>query len=518
MSEPVSVNYPDELADLMVGMVKIAEAEQGYTDAHNYFTGEVDEFFASAKLAARVAKTGSKFRVNVARKPVTSVTDRLEISAFTLEPQNDTVARVLATTVIEDNELALEFPEWLERLGELGDVYGFVWPGDDPGTVDIHFSGPRSCRAIYDKENPRKIAYVIKHWTEGTGARRLHRVNLYYFGNIEGEPGRVEKWATIENVNGTAAEHWKPWQGKDGTDEAVVENPYGQIVWHFRTGRPYGRPLHKEAYGPQDAINKLLVSLMNTVDFHLIPQRAALSEGDVAADDDDFSEFATEEDALSENLLRDPTDESSLRSGPGELWMLKNVKSLVQLPAADPKNFLDPAEFFMRMMAQVTDMPLHLFDPGGDQPSGDSRRQAEGSLTKKVGLIRASVERTAGGLLGKALEIIGYAGFRVLIEWAPAQQVDDAEGWQTAATKIENGVPVGQVLQEMGYEKPQVEEWLSGNAEQDLRRRVMLLAELAKASRDLGTAVSLGVLDEATVQATFAMLTAGTEGEPAPAE
>lgn len=510
------LNYPDELADLMVGMREIAKAETGYVEAHNYFTGDVPEYFASEKLAARVAKTGSKFRINVARKSVTAVTDRLEISSVVVAGtgdgrSNEALTRTLQQDVWDANELGLEFPEWLERLGELGDVYGFVWPGDEPGTVDIHFSGPRSCRAVYDAENPRRIKYVIKAWTEGAGARRFHRANLYYFGTKD-ESGRVEKWATIENVSGVEPEHWRPWTGKDGEDEAVVDNPYGQIVWHFRTGRPYGRPLHREAYGPQDAINKLVVSLMNAVDFHLLPQRAALSEGDIESDDDDFDDFATEEDAAADAVLPDPDRrDSRLKSGPGELWLLRNVKALVQLPPADPGNFLNPAEFFMRMMAQVTDQPLHLFDPGGDQPSGDSRRQAENTLTKKVGRVREAVELTAGGLLGKALEILGHPNVKVQVRWSPAAQVDDREGWQTAAAKIEAGVPVAQVLQEMGYESEQVAGWLENNNEQDLRRRIELLGKLATAARDLGTAASLGVLDPALVQEIVQQITGPAE-------
>lgn len=533
MTEPAALDrYPADLEDLIVGLAELEEARADYDDAHDYMTGDVPEYFASAKLARRVQATGTSFRVNVARKAVTSVTDRLEITNVIVLPTDEDeegdpseAAQTLAhrlTTVLQKevwdrNELALEAPDWHERIGEFGDGYAFVWPSDDwdgtgtPAEIDIHFSGPRSTRAIYDQENPRKIAYVIKHWTVGARAKKRHRVNLYYFGP-EGAPdeGRIEKWISEETTEGRNPENWLHYNAPDDPDSWRVPNPFGQIVWHFRTARPYGRPLHKEAYGPQDAINKLLVSLMNTVDFHLIPQRAALTEEAEVDDDDegDFDDFSDSEDADGlEDPAKRPDGDGKLKTGPGELWILKNVKSLVQLAPADPMNFLKPAEFFMRMMAQVTDQPLHLFDPGGDQPSGDSRRQAEGTLTKKVGRIRELLEATYKGLLAKAMEMLGYADVLIDVRWNPAQQVDDSEGWTTAAAKIEAGVPVGQVLQEMGYESEVVATWLADSDEQDLKRRVALLAAIATLAKDLGAAVSLGVISQEAVDKLLGDLT-----------
>lgn len=513
---------PDELIDLFVGLQSLQQAEDGYQKAHNYFTGAVPEFFASAKLARRVEKTGTSFRVNIAKKAVTNLTNRMEIGALTCisgsgtsqraAKANARLTRILHEQIVKPNELTLEIPDWLERTGEYGDGYVFVWPGEEwdgqgtPTTVDIHFNRPTTTRAIYDPENPRRIAYVIKSWEAGAGRRKRTRVNLYYFGRSvageEIEPGRVEKWVTKEGTDGKNPEQWEQWTGADGESDPVVPNPFGQIIYHLRTGRPYGVPLHREAYGAQDAINKLIVSLMTTVDFHLIPQRAALTDGDTDDEDDDFDDFGDDDEETPSDARRPgESGMSKLRTGPGELWILKNTKSLVQLPAADPRNFLDPTEFFMRMMAQVTDQPLHMFDPGGDQPSGDSRRQAEGSATTKVDRLIEGFEATISGVLTKAMHILGYTEVtEVHVEWNPTQTVDDSEGWTTAQAKIDAGVPVGQVLQEMGYEAEQVEAWLTGNDEQDLTRRVKLLAELAKAVRDLGTGVGMGVLPPELVQ------------------
>jgi len=517
--EPTVGNYPDELADLMVGLAKLRDAEHDYQQAHDYFTGNVPEFFASAKLARRIEKTGTSFRVNVAKKAVTAVTDRMEIGSVVAIGANgkgqDRLTKALMEQVWNPNELTLEAPDWHERAGEFGDGYLFVWPTELAGEsdqalgVDLFFSSPIGTRAVYDPENPRRIRFVIKTWDEGAGERKVTRVNLYYFGAVddpdEGKRGRIEKWVTLEGTNGTEAEHWTEYQ-VDG-EPWPLPNPYGQVVWHFRTARPYGVPLHREAYGSQDAINKLIVSLMNTVDFHLLPQRAALMDGEADEDDDDFDDFTADEDetltdeqkkALSGGL-------SKMKSGPGELWLLKNTRALVQMDAADPDNFLKPTEFFMRMMAQVNDMPLHFFDPGGDQPSGDSRRQAEGTLTNKVDRLEDAFEPVWSGALTKAMHMLGFTNVvRVDVRWTPAETVDDADGWTTAKAKIDAGVPVQQVLIEAGYEPEQVAGWLTNNDEQDLRRRVALLGELAKAVRDMGTGVGMGVIPPELVQQVMA--------------
>ena len=500
------LNYPDELRDLMVGLRKLSDLQPHYREAHDYFTGNVPEYFASAKLARRVEKTGTSFRVNVAKKAVTNITRRMEIGGVTALGRNGKPSVRLTQALQQmwdDNQLTLEAPSWHERCGEYGDVYAFVWPSEvngagTPTGVDIFFSTPLQTLAVYDPENPRRISYVIKSWEEGAGARKRSRANLYYFGDPddpdESRRGRIEKWVTDEGTDGQIPEHWRPHEVEG--EEWPLRNPYGQVVWHFRTDLPFGTPLHKESYGAQDAINKLIVSLMSTVDFHLIPQRAALTDGDTDDDDDDFDDFGDDDEETATDARRaGESGMSNLKTGPGELWILKNTKALVSLPTADPNNFLDPAEFFMRMMAQVTDQPLHMFDPGGDQPSGDSRRQAEGSVTKKVDRLEDLFEASWSGLLTTGMRMLGYGQVsRVDVRWTPSEIVDDAEGWTTAKAKIDAGVPVAQVLIEMGYESDQVQAWLTGNDEQDLRRRVALLAELAKAVRDLGTGVGMGVL------------------------
>src|SRR4051812_12727529 len=103
-------------------MRELADAEGDYLKAHNYMTGDVPEFFASRRIARRIEKTGTSFRINVAKTAVEAVSDRLEIAAVTV-PDNETLSRILQTQVIDANEMMLEMPLVHDRACEYGDAY-----------------------------------------------------------------------------------------------------------------------------------------------------------------------------------------------------------------------------------------------------------------------------------------------------------------------------------------------------------------------------------------------------------
>jgi hypothetical protein len=523
---PLALTDDTSQRDIVAGLEELAEAEPEYRKAKDYFDGTTPEFFASARIRRKLAAQGSRFRVNLAKKAVTNVLNRMEIAAVTV-PDNAQATKRLQTEVWDRNELGLEMPVILERACSMGDEYVFLAEGDDGG-VEIERSGALSTRIIYDPERPRHPKYGIKTWEVGPKAdtsKRRTRVNLYYPEDRDtGEPARIERWITRDGMKGVKPEEWEPYQIEtvgDGESEIVVpwtEDLDRFPIYHFRTSRPYGHALHRDAYGAQDALNKLIVTHMSTIDHAGFPIRYALAEGGSSEGDDDSDDFGTLDDPLETGITDEDgrrTDETSkLKSGPGEFWWLAGAKGAGQFDPADPKTFLEPEEFFIRLMAQATDMPLHFFDPGGDQPSGDSRRTAEGTLTKKVDYLELSFETTLSRLLTDALAILGIKVSRVDVRWTPSQTTDDLEGWQTAKAKIDAGVPVAQALMEAGYDRDTVTEWMSNSDEQDLRRRISLLGDLAKAMRDLGTGVGMGVVPAELVQSVLAGFIPAADDQP----
>lgn len=510
----------DPRTRILTGVAELDEAEPDYRKAHRYAKGNVEEFFASPRLRNALRKSGTTFKLNLSKKAITSVTDRLELAALSVPGAGNEAAERFLRQVWDDNEMPLELPVAMRKTCEYGDGYFFLWMDESAGTgsgVSIDYSSPLTTRAIYDEEQPRRIDYVIKRWYIDADRKdrdkRRQRVNLYFFGSDGSEAnnteGRIEKWITLEGTNGSDAVHWQEYTEDD--EPWPLANPFGPIVFHLRTDRPYGVPLHIDTYGAQDAVNKLTIVWMNTIDHHGAPQRAALLEGETegGSADDDFDDFVpdgAEAAAAGFDPDRPKVDSptANLETGPGSLWLLKNVKSVTQFSPAESDAFLKPADFFVRMMAVTSDTPLHLYDPSGDQPSGESRRSADGTLTKKVDWLILSFASTLSAMCRQILKMGDYTVPRVDVRFTPPEQVDDLDFWQTAKAKIDAGVSVRQVLLEGGYTDTQVTEWLKSTDEENLTQKIAMMAQIATMLRDLGTASQLGFLTPEQVNAIIA--------------
>ncbi|WUH94572.1 phage portal protein [Streptomyces sp. NBC_00433] len=491
----------DARADLMCGIEELAESRHGYDKAAAYFDGTVQEVFSSVRLRRALAANDVDFRINFAKTPVTAVANRLKITAVT--SPDDAQNKALAD-LWKANQLNIEAPDLHTKTCELGDGYLFVLPiqddNDNVTGIEMYYNSPVTVRAIYREDRPREIDFVIKRWTE----RGCLRAEVLY-------DDHTERWTTERNSKGDQPRDWNPWPADDEDEESWTiphswdfpQNP----AFHFRTARPYGTPEHYAAYGSQNAITKLTTTHMGNVDYTGAPQRYALTEtkdtdtGDLDPGDWDDEDFPENANATGPTDQGDP---SSLKSGPGELWLLRGFKAVGEFKPADPKAFLDPADWYIRALAHVTDTPAHLFDITGDAPSGESLRRKEAPLVDKVKERQKLFGATWTAAFTFALRLLGFDDPVVDVRWAPAATVDDLQGWQVVAAKIAAGVPVIQALMEAGYRQEQVEAWLSESDEAELGRRVQIIATFATAAQSLGTAVTLGALTEEQVTGILA--------------
>lgn len=490
------------MSDLMTGLAALDEAADRYDDAACYYSGDVPEVFANDALAYKLARTGKRYRFNFAKTPVNAVADRLEIAAVSV-PGDEPATALLQRDVWDANQLTLEAPDATRKACMYGDGYLTVWGGDQDATVDVWFNSPATMRVIYDPENPRRKAYAVKRWKQNDG--RL-RATLYY-------ADRIERYITRVGTPGSDLADWDEYTDAAG-DVWPIPNPHGEVpVFHLRTASPYGVPVHKDAYGPQDALNKLMVTMMATTDYAGFPLRYALTEPDAKIDGDAAVDPVWDDDTEAGETDR---GKINLPVGPGQVWLASGLKGVGQLEPADPKHFLDPAAFVIRAMAQTTTTPLHYFDPSGDVPSGESLRTADAPLVKRTRDLQMRFGAAYSEALAFALKVLGRPGLKVDVRWAPATSSDDQDAWTTARLKVDAGVPVRQVLLEAGYTAEQVDEWIATNGEDNLRQRVGVLVELGKAVQTLGAGISLGAVSAESVQAAVnAILEPATTGEPA---
>jgi hypothetical protein len=501
--------------DLLAGVEALGENDPGYSKAHAYYTGDVGEVFASAKLRRAMRTSGMAFRFNFAQIPVNARSERIQISAVTAEPESaNEVLQELWTQL----RMSLYGRQYQCRALELGDAYVMVWPTPEaeatPPTdlsstgpagvstrirdqLDVCYNSPRSVRIFYDPERPLRKRYAIKQWLLPDGTTRA---DLYYADHIEcyrkvGK-GRQARWVRhVETMD------------EDGQGVWPLPNPFGEVpFFHFRTDAPYGIPVHKGFYGPQDAIHKLIISHMAGVDYQTFPQRYALVHPDsdtsepAAADEDEFA-FGDDGGAT----RPDTEGRSQLTADPGSVWWLTGVSGVGEFQPAQPAIFTDPMLTYLRFGAQISNTPLHRIDPTGEAPSGESLRTAEAPFVKSCTDLMESFEDTWVELLEFALKVLGVSVESVDVQWNPAQSADDIEGWATLKAKLEAGLPVRQAFLEAGYSIDQVDTWFPEDAEDDdIGRAVELLGQIGAALASLGTALSLGALSPEQMHALIA--------------
>jgi hypothetical protein len=411
--------------DIRLALDYILTKKDGYNRAETYYEGTQPEVFLNQRWFKLFQKNQSDFRFNFSKTVVDAVLNRLEIDQVeTSSPQADEYM----ANLLEQAEIKLDVNEIHRNTLIYGDSYAIVWP-DENGKLAIDYNSPLTTVVVYDQENPRKKLFAAKMWQYADyDTKRIH-LNLYY-------PDRIEKYAgygEIENM-GTP-------QGANFILTETIANPWGEVpVFHFRTHKPYGRPEHADAFGPQDAINKLVNTHMMTVDYQGAPQRYALSNGGNAAEMDDFSE----DDTARENI-------GTLKNGPGELWYLQGVQTVGQFPAADPKTFTEPVNEFVNQMAAITSTPTHYFMRGSYIPSGQALRVSEAPLTKKVLNRQMALESTWRDLFLFMLKIEGISA-SIDIDWSNAETVDEVDRWDVAVRKKSVGMPLEQILLELGYD------------------------------------------------------------------
>jgi hypothetical protein len=508
------VALEDTTKELREAYFELVQSRPAYERAAAMYEGTIEEVYSSHKVKLLLAKFGLNAieSFNFAHIPVDAVANKLRLNSVTADDQGneegDIKVNKEVNSVIEDlfdyNEFQEELPLLFRNVGKYGDYYMMVWPvigneDDDPSisrafdknllinavddtvtgqvnqegdpvvednhvevpagnravvAVDMMMLDPLTTRVFYDPENPRRKMFAIRSWQEGDKQDMIVRVNLYY-------PDRIERWYHKGKPSNRkhSKEKWTPYDA-DGK-EAVLSNPFGEVpFFHFRTERTYGRPDHINAYGPQLAINKLVVSHLATVDYQSFPQRYALTDpkadesGFQGADSDPFSP----EDGLGDPEADD--NEGQLEADPGAVWLLQGIKNVGQFQPSDPDAYLKPFDRYVKALAQATDTPFHYFDRTGERPpSGENIRQVNEVLLSKAEARQTSYGSELRKSVTFALNMLGHDVERVNVEWDPLENVTSLVEWQAIQAKQDAGVPRDVTLVEAGYRANLVQEW-----------------------------------------------------------
>lgn len=441
-----------------------------YLEAQKFYEGNAAEVFTSLSLKKALGTDHDHFSFNYARLVVTSRLDRMEVSSVTSQ---DGSADSLIDAVNQRNQMDTEILDALEASLVYGDSYLIV--GEDVDGVDVFYNDPLSTRVFYNAENPRKKDYAIKRWLSGD---RL-RVNLYF-------EDRIEKYISKSEPHTNMLDNdFEPFF-EAGQDVWPLVNESGSIpVFHLRTGRMYGTPEHKQAYGPQRALSKLINTQISSIEFSTAPQRYFLEDPSANDGVNPAADFGG-------SLVDDDDDDqiSKLKAGPGGIWNLKGIKSVGEFSAADPSVFVVPFKTYIESMSTVTKTPMHAFNVGA-LPSGESLRAAEAPLNKRVVSLESGFGAVLEDLYEYALSLLGVQT-KVTVQWDAPATYDDGDVWSVVKAKTDAGVPLTAALMEAGYTAEQVNEWYPEGEVQ--HRTASEIDQLADAIQKLSAAVSLGVI------------------------
>lgn len=477
--------------DVVTGWKAVADAQHDYEEARFFHDGNVQEYFASPKIEDLVAATGQPYRFNFAQIPVKSLAGRIELRS--LGVPDDKTATDELKLIFDANDGEKFYPDVFYKTLEFGDAYVMTLPYDasdnvigvaDDEIVDAGWEKlliePCDARMIYDPVNPRRKLFFIRVFEDETEDENLrtHKVELYY-NNV------IEFWETDPGKSPDKPESWTL------TDTEPVIG--GEIpVVHYRTEEPYGIPVHKNAYAPQLAINKMLITQLTTSDAAGWPQRYGLTdEGAVLDQNTDGPNWDADENAA---VLSDPPalerrggTGSNMRGGPGTMQMWSGMKEVGQFDAVEPtKYYMDPAFKYISMMSILTDTPLHDFEHTILPPSGESRKVAERPATKKAAALMRRFQATLREEWKYTLLVADLPVKRIDVRWVPPYIAEDMNDWQTIGLKQAAGVPVDQTLVEAGYDDTQVAKWLDSTPEAlSLSQRVAMLDTVADAAQKL---------------------------------
>lgn len=474
--------------DLKRALAIIEERREDYVTGREMYDGTRVEVASSRYVRKIINENADAFPVSLAHIPVDVIVDMLELTDLGTE---DSEAARLLTLVTEANDIEDGAEDWLRKAAYFGDYYAIIDPlAEDangnivPESVRWIGSSPLTTVVAYDEADDRAPLFGAKVWLKD---KRWHG-RLYYDDctvKLETEKGAQVADSKLFDLS-----------YDEDPEEAFVFHPGGRLlIGHLAIdGSPYGTPLHRKAWGPQDAITKISAGNLASIEGIALPARWALLDPMAEIDDDIDDDFGERPGTdTSPDTQTSATNGSKLRSVPGSINFLRGIREVGTFESGDGNIFLANLEWYIRVMAVATGVPLFEFDLGGDQPSGESRRRALGRALKKAKRVRRAASSFLEGLAETTLGVLGKEGQKVAATFYPVETSTDREGIELVGLKIKAGVPVRVALLEAGYTDVQVGMWWPDNAP---AVTVDMLGILGNALAQLGTAKTLGVITD----------------------
>ena len=409
----------DTDSDLLAGLaVELDAAQHEIARYHDYYAGRHPLLFATEKFREAFGGLFKTFADNWCELVADVPRQRLRVTGFRFgdEPGDADAWRMWQRNNLDLGSLLVHNEALIT-----GRAYVIVW-ADGAGRPRITAESARQCIVLSDPATRLPMA-ALKRW-EIPGGSLEARLFL---------PDRV-----LSNTAqaGSTVSGWRRTN--------TVDNPLGQVPVVEFQNKPTllggGRSELANVIPVQDAVNKMVTDLLVASEFNSFKMRYLLVDAKSEAFDRLIAELKTKAAALQRYLV------------------VAGGQQVGAFPETTLEGFVSAITLLTQHVATQTQTPPHYFYLKGEFPSGESIQSAEAGLVAKV--------EDKQVVFGEAWERVMRLGFAV--QGDPRAGAEDCETiWRdprlrpegvvvdAASKKFTMGVPLRQLLEDMGYSPQQ---------------------------------------------------------------
>lgn len=460
---------PLDPADITWAVNAFSLRVEEYARYRNYYHGQFDLQFASAKFQNSFGSLFRELAYNRCAPVVDAMTNRLRVSGFSVtgvDLANLTLTALAAGTGVGEDTSGRDFAGQAQTLwrlagmdkreGELyteaaisGVSYGVIYYDAPPpfgtGLPRIWPNRAELMRVKHDEDG--KIILAAKSWLVTDGPdKNKRRLTIY-------TPMEIYKLITVQTAEGELpkeASNYTLYKEVNQLGQQVL-NPIvhnvGRVpVVEYNNNAPmageHGISEIRDVAPLQDALNKAIADMLIAMEYSAFRQRYATGI-DIPERDPDTGEYKL-----------------PWKPGPGEVWFSTNPEAgFGSFDATDLGQFLAVQESFELKIARVSFTPIHWLVSGtGQLPSGESLKTAESAFVGKL----KDRQRSHGASHAEAMDIF----FRLLgvtepllidTEWDSAEPRSDREDAEIGKLMADAGVPLDIAAKRMGLDETDIE-------------------------------------------------------------
>ncbi len=418
-----------------------------YDIIDRYWHGEHPLAFATEKFSNAFGTLFRAMSDNYCKRVCNALSDYLQLKSITSsdETKTDLLSNFWEFSRLDYNSGLIHTSAF-----RYGDGYAIV-SKNSTGKERLYKQNSRSIRVMYDDEEPDLITLALKCWQRLDGYWRL---NVYVPGRVFRFVTRNKSQGTVPPVKLSSYIEYTDGNGSDQpTSSAVIP------VFHFPN-----EPGHDGNGGSelidimpqQDGLNKSVCDMLVAAEYQAFKQRWATGI-EIEIDEVTGLPKPPAVNAI-DRLLFSGNEEAKF----GEFGQI------------DLKGFLEVSEAFRYEIARLSCIPLHhLGMLSGGWPSGEAMKTADIPMEAKKRDRQIcwgnEWEAVACYILG--IDPDKATADLVKSEWedvSPRNDLAEAQADQykaiAAQTRLQLGVSKKQVLKELGYSDPEIEQFDIDNA------------------------------------------------------